>query len=62
VPDDAMLVKNGGAAQAAYSLLQTNEIDPSLKGYLESSLLQYCELDTLAMVMIYQYFQEVCSQ
>ena len=61
-PKDAMLIKNGGAAQAAYSLLQSKALDPSEKEYLESSLLQYCELDTLAMVMIYQYFSEVCRK
>jgi len=42
--------------------LQSKALDPSEKEYLESSLLQYCELDTLAMVMIYQYFSEVCRK
>ena len=62
VPEGMMKVKNGGAAPAAYSLLQSDCLDAPQRDYLENSLLQYCELDTLAMVMIYQYFREVCVQ
>jgi len=54
-------VKNGGAAQAAYSILQSKEVEEGHAQYLRSSLLQYCELDTLAMIMIYQYFTEVVN-
>ena len=28
------------------------------KGEITKGLLKYCELDTLAMVMIYEYFKE----
>jgi len=62
VPEGMMKVKNGGAAPAAYSLLQSGRLDGPQREYLKNSLLQYCELDTLAMVMIYQYFCEVCGQ
>ena len=62
VPEGMMKVKNGGAAPAAYSLLQSGRLDARKREYLKNSLLQYCELDTLAMVMIYQYFCEVSAQ
>ena len=29
---------------------------------LEQSLLTYCELDTLAMVFIWEYFYKECNQ
>ena len=47
-------VREGGAAMTAYSRLQFEELKPSLSKEIESALLRYCELDTLAMVMIYE--------
>ena len=49
-------VANGGAALAAYSKLQFT--DMMATDILKSSLLRYCELDTLAMVFIWEYFYD----
>ena len=53
-------VKNGGAALAAYGLLQFSEGVASKA--LEKALLRYCELDTMAMVFIWEYFNEMCKK
>ena len=47
-------VANGGAALAAYSKLQFSDMASSAA--LEKALLRYCELDTMAMVFIWEYF------
>jgi Domain of unknown function(DUF2779) len=47
-------VAHGGDAIAAYSTLQQVGLDLHARQEIESSLLRYCELDTLAMVMILQ--------
>lgn len=47
-------IANGGAAMAAYESLQKHLTDPDEKRKFEIQLLRYCELDTLAMVMIYE--------
>lgn len=52
-------VCDGGAALAAYSKLQFSD-DVASKA-LEQALLRYCELDTLAMVFIWEYFNEMIS-
>ncbi len=50
---------NGGAALTAYGKLQFTEISDYEKNELESALLKYCELDTFAMVMIYEAWREM---
>jgi len=54
-------IADGGAALFAYARLQ----DPTLSGVeraeTKAALLRYCELDTLAMVMIYECFKELCK-
>ena len=52
-------VSNGGAALAAYSKLQFS--DDVESAALQEALLRYCELDTLAMVFIWEYFNEMIS-
>ncbi len=47
-------IKDGGAAMTAYSKLQFEDIPRDARNQMESALLKYCELDTLAMVMIYE--------
>ncbi|KAL3777604.1 hypothetical protein ACHAW5_007494 [Stephanodiscus triporus] len=49
-------VTKGGAAAAAFHELQ-NDLDDGDRSDIENSLLRYCELDTLAMVMIVQAWQ-----
>lgn len=43
---------NGGAALTAYGRMQFSEMTDFEKDQLSKALLRYCELDTLAMVMI----------
>lgn len=52
-------VNNGGAALWAYGLLQFCEEAPEKKQALVKALLRYCELDTLSMVFIWEYFNDV---
>lgn len=50
---------NGGAALTAYGKMQFTEITEYEKDELCSALLKYCELDTFAMVMIYEAWREM---
>lgn len=45
-------VAEGGAAMTAYNYLQFSEVPQTQREELRNGLLRYCELDTLAMVMI----------
>jgi hypothetical protein len=47
-------IKDGGGAMMAYTRAQSGGMDPDIRTAIERSLRQYCELDTLAMVMIMQ--------
>ncbi len=47
-------LNNGGLALVAYGKLQLTEMSDYERRELQRALLKYCELDTLAMVMIYQ--------
>lgn len=53
-------VANGGAALAAYAKMQFS--DAAMSEALEKALLTYCELDTLAMVFIWEYFYNECNK
>lgn len=52
-------VANGGAALTAYGKLQYTNMTKAERNELTKALLKYCELDTLAMVMIYEHLREV---
>ena len=54
-------ISDGGAALTAYGKLQFQEVTNEERKAIETGLLRYCELDTLAMVMIYEYFREQCQ-
>jgi Domain of unknown function(DUF2779) len=47
-------LNNGGAAMTAYAHLQYEEMSEKEREEISVALLRYCELDTLAMVMIYE--------
>lgn len=51
--EDAEL-QDGGAAMIAYSQMQFSQMTDEERLFIRHALLQYCELDTLAMVMIVQ--------
>lgn len=52
-------ISDGGAALTAYGKLQFEEVPEEEVQAIREGLLRYCELDTLAMVMIYECFREV---
>ncbi len=49
-------LRDGGAAMMAYAYLQFTDISPLQKDLIKNALLRYCELDTMAMVMIVEYW------
>lgn len=50
---DTMDVGNGADASALFSLMQVGEIDASLHAQHRRALLEYCKLDTMAMVELH---------
>ena len=54
--DDLGEVADGSAAMTAYNKLQWSFISENERVVLKDALLRYCELDTLAMVMIMHGF------
>jgi hypothetical protein len=60
-PDD-LVVAEGGAAATAYARLQFETINPATRNKINQALLRYCELDTLAMVMIVQGWKDILGE
>jgi hypothetical protein len=54
-------IADGGAALTAYAKLQYQDMGDKERAEITEGLLRYCELDTLAMVMIYEHFREICQ-
>jgi hypothetical protein len=54
-------VREGGAAMAAYSRLQFEDLPDARRQAIKSALLRYCELDTLAMVMAIQAWNSAAN-
>lgn len=52
-------IRGGGAAMAAYLRLQQEGFPQEYREKVEQGLLKYCELDTLAMVMIVEAWMNV---
>lgn len=52
--DDLPVLKDGGGAMMAYLRQQSGALSHQQSQKLQSAMLRYCELDTLAMVMIMQ--------
>jgi len=50
-------IADGGSALMAYSKLQYTDMTDAERLEIKNALLKYCELDTLAMVMIYEHFR-----
>lgn len=50
-------ISDGGAALTAYSKLQFVDMSIKERDSIKKSLFRYCELDTLAMVMIYEHLK-----
>ena len=49
---------DGGAAMVAFAKIQFTSMSETEHNLVIKGLLKYCELDTLAMVMIYQFWME----
>lgn len=56
-----MEISEGGAATAAYARLQFESLIPATRSSMEAALRRYCELDSIAMVMIYEAWREWSS-
>ncbi len=57
--NDAEDIREGGAAMTAYARLQFEDVPQDVRQAIEKALLKYCELDTLAMVMIYEGWKDL---
>ena len=53
------VITNGGAAMTAYGRIQFSEVSEKERNAIITSLLRYCELDTLAMLMIYEHWRSL---
>ena len=53
---------DGGAASTAYAKMQFTEMNVIERTALRDALLKYCELDTLAMVMLYEHWMEITGK
>lgn len=54
-------IADGGVALTAYAKLQYQDMSMKEREEITSGLLKYCELDTLAMVMIYEHLVELTA-
>ena len=59
--DGEMAIAQGGAATMAYARLQFEDLPADERTRIEAALLRYCELDTLAMVMVYEAWRDLCA-
>lgn len=55
---DERFIANGGGAIVAYAELQRPQLSEEERERLELQLKRYCELDTLAMVMVYEAIRD----
>jgi len=55
-------VKDGGAAMMAYARLQFEDMTDEERNEIRNGLLRYCELDTLAMVMVYEGWKDIVNR
>jgi hypothetical protein len=52
-------IDNGGAALTAYGKIQYSDMPADERKEIAEALKRYCELDTLAMVMIYEHLNSI---
>lgn len=55
--DEDLELAEGGSATTAWARMQFEDSPALEREQLRQALLRYCELDTLAMVMVFQFFQ-----
>jgi Holliday junction resolvase-like predicted endonuclease len=59
--DEEVGIADGGAAMIAFARMQFTEMSDPERQRVKQALLNYCELDTLAMVMIYEAWKDWCK-
>jgi hypothetical protein len=59
--DEEAGIADGGAAMIAFARMQFSEMNQEERARIQAALLRYCELDTFAMVMIYEAFKDWCK-
>jgi hypothetical protein len=52
-------IDDGGAALTAYGKIQYTDMTEKEREDISEALKRYCELDTLAMVMIYEHLKSL---
>ena len=55
-------LREGGAAMTAYARMQSEVMSEPERKEIQKALLNYCELDTLAMVMIYEGWKDLLQR
>lgn len=55
-------LRDGGAALTAYARMQFEEMSGYERDEIQKALLKYCELDTMAMVMIFEGWKDLLQQ
>lgn len=55
-------ISNGGAALTAYAMMQFTHMSEREREKVRSALLRYCELDTFAMVMIWEHWNKLIEK
>lgn len=55
-------IQEGGAAMTAFAKMQFTHITPIERDYIIKGLLKYCELDTLAMVLLWEYWNQIIKK
>ena len=55
-------IANGGAALTAYAMMQFTHMSDEEREKVRSALLRYCELDTFAMVMIWEHWNNLVNE
>jgi hypothetical protein len=56
---DSSALATGGAAMMAYARIQFSDVSDSVREAYRQALLRYCELDTLAMMMIVEHWRSM---
>jgi len=59
--DEDGSISDGGAAMIAYAKMQFSEMSDTERGNVVNALLRYCELDTFAMVLIWEAWNNWCN-
>lgn len=55
-------IQNGGAALTAYAMMQFSHMSEQEREKISKALLRYCELDTFAMVMIWEHWKNLIDK